>query len=123
VVRKLAKLPLVSLPAGFRIQPIEADDGLPGSSSSRSQSLVVDVGGPRVYGADELLRGYLLASKRRRRQIVPLWQPGNAARVFRAGSCVVWMGVRCGMKLWLPGEATHWEAGAKRVLHHEQIIA
>jgi len=42
------------------------------------------MGGPRVYGAAELLRIYLRASKRRR-PIVPLWLPGKAARVFRAG--------------------------------------
>jgi hypothetical protein len=43
------------------------------------------MGGPRVYGAAELLRGYLRASKRRRRLIVPVWLPGKAARVFRDG--------------------------------------
>ena len=47
--------------------------------------LVPDMGGPRVYGADELLRAYLWASKRRRRPIVPVRLPGRAARVFRAG--------------------------------------
>jgi hypothetical protein len=44
------------------------------------------MGGPRVYGAAELLRGYLRASKRRRRPIVPVWLPGKAARAFRAGA-------------------------------------
>jgi uncharacterized protein YbjT (DUF2867 family) len=48
--------------------------------------LVPDMGGPRVYGMAELLRGYLRASHRRRRLIVPLWLPGEAARVFRAGA-------------------------------------
>ena len=48
--------------------------------------LVPDMGGPRVYGAAELLRGYLRASKRRRRLIVPVWLPGRAARAFRAGA-------------------------------------
>jgi uncharacterized protein YbjT (DUF2867 family) len=48
--------------------------------------LVPDMGGPRVYGAGELLRGYLRATKRRRRPIVPLWLPGKAARVFRGGT-------------------------------------
>ena len=42
------------------------------------------MGGPRVYGAADLLRGYLRASKRRR-LIVPVWLPGKAARVYRAG--------------------------------------
>ena len=42
------------------------------------------MGGPRVYGAAELLRGYLRATQQRR-LIVPVWLPGRAARVFRAG--------------------------------------
>jgi len=46
---------------------------------------VPDMGGPRVYGAAELLRGYLRATQRRR-PIVPLWLPGKAARVFRSGA-------------------------------------
>jgi hypothetical protein len=44
------------------------------------------MGGPRAYGAAELLRGYLRATKRRRRPIVPLWLPGKAARAFRDGA-------------------------------------
>ena len=45
-------------------------------------------GGARhlVYGAAELLRGYLRATKRRRRPIVPIWLPGKAARAFRVGA-------------------------------------
>jgi hypothetical protein len=54
-------------------------------SLGEPSGLVPDMGGPRVYGAAELLRGYLRATKRRRRPIVPVWLPGKAARVFRAG--------------------------------------
>jgi uncharacterized protein YbjT (DUF2867 family) len=50
--------------------------------------LVPDMGGPRVYGATELFRGYLRATKRRR-LIVPVWLPGKAARAFRAGTNLV----------------------------------
>jgi hypothetical protein len=39
--------------------------------------LVPDMGGPRVYGAAELFRGYLRATKRRR-LIVPVWLLGKA---------------------------------------------
>ncbi len=88
VVRQLAKLPVVPLPAGFRVQPVEADEvasRLVELTFTEPAGLVPDMGGPRVYGAAELLRGYLRASKRKRRPIVPLWLPGKAARVFRAG--------------------------------------
>jgi uncharacterized protein YbjT (DUF2867 family) len=89
VVRQLAKLPVVPVPAGFRLQPVDADEvaaRLAGLAEGEPAGMVPDVGGPRVYGAADLLRGYLRASKRRRRPIVPLWLPGKAARVFRDGA-------------------------------------
>src|ERR687894_1379449 len=88
VAQQMAKLPVVPLPAGFRVQPIEADEvaaRLVELSLSETAGRVPDMGGPRVYGAAELLRGYLRASHRRR-PIVPLWLPGKAARVFRAAA-------------------------------------
>src|SRR5215208_3666701 len=88
VARSLAKLPVPPAPAGFRIQPVEADEvaaRLVEFALGEPSGLVPDMGGPRVYGAAELLRGYLRATKRRRRPIVPLWLPGEAASVFRAG--------------------------------------
>jgi uncharacterized protein YbjT (DUF2867 family) len=48
--------------------------------------LVPDIAGPKVYRAAELLGGYLRASHRRRRPIIPVWLPGKAARAFRAGA-------------------------------------
>src|ERR671932_2804006 len=88
VAQQLAKLPVAPVPAGFRIQPVEADEvaaRLVELSLGEPAGLVADMGGPRVYGAAELLRSYLRASKRRRRPIVPVWLPGKAARVFRNG--------------------------------------
>jgi uncharacterized protein YbjT (DUF2867 family) len=88
VAQQLAKLPVSPVPAGFRVQPVEADEvaaRLVELTLGEPAGLVPDMGGPRVYGAAELLRGYLRASKRRPRPIVPVWLPGKAARVFRAG--------------------------------------
>jgi uncharacterized protein YbjT (DUF2867 family) len=88
VAQQMAKLPVIPAPAGFRVQPIDADEvaaRLVELALSEPAGLVPDMGGPRVYGAAELLRGYLRASHRRR-PIVPLWLPGKAARVFRAGA-------------------------------------
>jgi uncharacterized protein YbjT (DUF2867 family) len=89
VAQMLAKLPVVPLPAGFRVQPVEADEvaaRLVELTLGGPAGLVPDMGGPRVYGAAELLRIYLRASKRRSRPIVPLWLPGKAARAFRNGA-------------------------------------
>jgi uncharacterized protein YbjT (DUF2867 family) len=87
VARQLAKLPMIPVPAGFRFQPVEVDEvaaRLVELSLGKPSGLVPDIAGPRVYGAAELLRGYLRATQRRR-LIVPVWLPGRAARVFRAG--------------------------------------
>jgi uncharacterized protein YbjT (DUF2867 family) len=88
VTRQMAKLPVVPLPAGFRVQPVDADEvaaRLVELTLGEPAGRVPDMGGPLVYGAAELLRGYLRATHRRR-PIVPIWLPGKAARVFRTGA-------------------------------------
>ena len=82
----MAKLPVIPVPSGFRFQPVDPGDveaRLVELTLGEPAGLVPDMGGPRVYGAAELLRGYLRATQRRR-LIVPVWFPGKAAREFRA---------------------------------------
>src|ERR671917_2625882 len=89
VARQMVKLPVIPVPVGFCFQPVEADEvaaPLVELTLGEPSGLVPDMGGPRVYDAAELFRGYLRASKRRRRPIVPVWLPGKAARAFRAGA-------------------------------------
>jgi uncharacterized protein YbjT (DUF2867 family) len=88
VAQQMVKLPVIPLPVGFCFQPVEADEvaaRLVELTLGEPSGLVPDMGGPRVYGAAELLRGYLRATKQRR-LIVPVWLPGKAAREFRAGA-------------------------------------
>jgi uncharacterized protein YbjT (DUF2867 family) len=88
VAQQLAKLPVIPVPAGFRVQPVDADDvaaRLVELSLGKPSGLVPDIAGPRVYGMTQLLRGYLRASHRRR-LILPVRLPGKAARAFRAGA-------------------------------------
>jgi uncharacterized protein YbjT (DUF2867 family) len=88
VARQMVKLPVLPVPVGFCFQPVEADEvaaRLVELTLGEPSGLVPDIGGPRVDGATELLRGYLRATKQRR-LIVPLWLPGKAARAFRAGA-------------------------------------
>jgi uncharacterized protein YbjT (DUF2867 family) len=88
VVEKLAKLPVVPVPAGVAFQPVEADEvaaRLVELSLGRPTGLVPDIAGPRAYPAAELVRAYLRAT-RRRRLLLPLWLPGDAARAVRAGA-------------------------------------
>jgi uncharacterized protein YbjT (DUF2867 family) len=88
VARQLAKLPVVPVPAGFRFQPVDADEvaaRLVELTLGPPAGLVPDLGGPRVYRGADLVRGYLQASHRHR-PIVPVWLPGKAARAVRAGA-------------------------------------
>ncbi|WP_319462699.1 SDR family oxidoreductase [Micromonospora sp. RTP1Z1] len=88
VARKLARLPVVPAPAGFRFHPVDADDvaaRLVEITLRTPAGRVPDIGGPRVYGAADLLRGYLGAA-RRRRPVVPVPVPGKGARAFHAGA-------------------------------------
>jgi uncharacterized protein YbjT (DUF2867 family) len=88
VARALAKLPVIPVPGGFRFQPVEAAavaDRLVELSLDEPAGQVPDIAGPRIYRADELMRGYLRAIQRRR-PVLPVWLPGAAARAVRAGA-------------------------------------
>jgi uncharacterized protein YbjT (DUF2867 family) len=86
--RGMARLPVVPVPAGFRIQPVDAGevaDRLVELALGEPAGLVPDMAGPRVYGLAELVRGYLRA-RRKHRPVVPVRFPGKAARAFRDGA-------------------------------------
>jgi uncharacterized protein YbjT (DUF2867 family) len=88
VVRQLARLPVVPVPAGFRFQPVdpgEVADRLVELALGGPAGLVPDLGGPRVYEMATLVRGYL-GARGRRRPTLPVRIPGAAARAFRAGA-------------------------------------
>ena len=88
VARAMTKLPVVPVPAGFRFQPVDPDDvaaRLVQLTLGEPAGQVPDIGGPRAYTAADLLRGYLHANHRRR-LIMPVWLPGQAARALRAGA-------------------------------------
>ena len=79
---------MVPAPAGFRFQPVDAGDvaaRLVELALGEPAGLVPDLAGPRVYGMDELVRGYLRAT-RRHRLLVPVTIPGRAARAIRDGA-------------------------------------
>jgi uncharacterized protein YbjT (DUF2867 family) len=86
--RQLTRLPVVPVVAGFRVQPVETDEvaaRLVELALGDPAGLVPDIAGPRVYEMDELLRGYLRA-RGKRRPMVRVRLPGNAARAFREGA-------------------------------------
>jgi uncharacterized protein YbjT (DUF2867 family) len=86
--QQMAKLPLIPIPAGFRLQPIDAGEvaaRLVELALGTPAGLVPDMAGPRVYEMAELLRGYLRAVGKHR-PLIPVWLPGKAARALRAGA-------------------------------------
>jgi uncharacterized protein YbjT (DUF2867 family) len=88
VVRALAKLPVMPIPAGFRFQPVDTDEvaaRMVELALDKPAGYVPDLAGPRIYGLDELARSYLRATNRRR-PTLRIAVPGNAARAIRAGA-------------------------------------
>jgi uncharacterized protein YbjT (DUF2867 family) len=87
-VRQLARLPVIPVPAGWRVQPVDAGEvaaRLVELALGSPAGLVPDLGGPQVYELAALVRGYLRA-RGRRRPILPVWLPGEANRAYRAGA-------------------------------------
>jgi uncharacterized protein YbjT (DUF2867 family) len=88
VVRQLARLPVLPVPAGFRFQPVDTGEvaaRLTELALGAPAGLVPDIAGPRVYELAELARAYLHASGMRR-AVLPVRVPGRAARALRSGA-------------------------------------
>jgi uncharacterized protein YbjT (DUF2867 family) len=102
VVRTLARLPVLPVPGGMRLQPVDARDvadRLVELALGSPAGLVPDLAGPRVYGLDELARGYLRAAGKRR-PMVPVRIPGRIGRAYRAGDNLTLDGATVGRRTW-----------------------
>jgi uncharacterized protein YbjT (DUF2867 family) len=87
-VQQMSRMPVIPLPTGFRFQPIDPEEvaaRLVELAVRPPAGLVPDMGGPRMYGIDELVRSYLRARSKHRLK-VPIRLPGDAARAFREGA-------------------------------------
>lgn len=88
MVRPMTKLPLIPVPAGFRFQPVDADevaDALVELALGAPAGQAPDIAGPKIYEADYIFRSYLRAIGKRR-PIVHMRMPGGAAAAIRAGA-------------------------------------
>ena len=86
--RKLARLPVVPVPAGFPTQPVDAGEvagRLAELTLREPAGRVPDMAGPQVLSFADLVRGYLRAS-RRRRAVLPVRLPG--LRRIREGALI-----------------------------------
>jgi uncharacterized protein YbjT (DUF2867 family) len=88
VAEQMAKLPVIPVPAGVRFQPVDTGEvaaRLVELALGAPAGLVPDMAGPQVYTMADLLREYLRA-RGKRRLLVPVRLPGQAARAVRAGA-------------------------------------
>jgi len=87
-VQGMAKLPVIPVPTGFQVQPVDTGEvakRLVELALGEPAGLVADIAGPRTYRMGEVIRGYLRAGHKHR-ALVPLRLPGKGARAFRTGA-------------------------------------
>jgi uncharacterized protein YbjT (DUF2867 family) len=102
LVQKMAKMPVIPVPAGLRFQSVDS-----GEVAARLVELtlgepagpVSDLAGPKVDGMADLIRGYLRASAKRR-LLMPVRMPGKAGRAYRAGENLSLRGADVGKRTW-----------------------
>ncbi len=102
VLQKMAKLPVVPVPGGVRLQPVDSRDvaaRLVELTLDEPAGLVPDLAGPNVYGMADLIRGYLRA-RGKHRLTMPVRVPGKAGRVYRAGENLSLEGADMGTRTW-----------------------
>jgi uncharacterized protein YbjT (DUF2867 family) len=85
--RAMAKLPVIPVPGG-KSQPVDAAEvasRLTELALGDPQGMVPDLAGPETISMKEAIRDYLRATGKRR-VLIPVYIPGQAARAFRNGA-------------------------------------
>lgn len=102
MVRGMAKLPVVPIPGGLRLQPVDARDvaaRLVELVHGAPAGQVPDLTGPKVYALGDLIRGYLKATGKHR-LTMPIRIPGKAGRSYRAGENLTLEGATVAQRSW-----------------------
>jgi uncharacterized protein YbjT (DUF2867 family) len=101
---RLAKLPVIPVPAGFVVQP--ADSGevaawLAELALGEPRGRVADMAGPQVLSFADLIRMYVRVTGGRARPVLPIWTPGIGP--IRAGALYPLPGADAtlGRRTWL----------------------
>ncbi|WP_338765246.1 NAD(P)H-binding protein [Nocardia vulneris] len=108
-VRALAKLPVVPIPGGMRLQPVDVRDvavRLVQLVQAEPAGLVADLAGPTVYGLGDVVRDYLRATGKRR-LLLPVYLPGKAGKAYRVGANLTFDGTQLGARTWEQFLAEH----------------
>jgi uncharacterized protein YbjT (DUF2867 family) len=100
---RLAKLPVIPVPAGFVVQPVDSGEvaaRLAGLALGEPSGRVPDMAGPQILGFADLIRTYLRVTGLRPRPVVPVWTPGIGP--VRAGALYPLPGapVTLGQRTW-----------------------
>lgn len=102
VVERMAKLPVVPVPRGLRLEPVDSGEvaaRLVELALGAPSGLVADLPGPQVHDFGSLTRAYLRARGGRRPRLpVPL--PGTVGRAYRAGANLARPGAVPGTRTW-----------------------
>lgn len=103
MVEKMTKLPVLPVPGGLRLQPVDSREvaaRLVDLTLGAPAGLVPDLAGPRRYDLAVLSRPYLDLRGRRRRPTLPVRIPGKAGRAYRAGANLAPEGAQTGKRTW-----------------------
>ncbi|WP_199313424.1 hypothetical protein [Leptolyngbya sp. FACHB-671] len=88
LIQFLDRLPIMLMPKGFLLQPIQASEvanRLVELALSAPAGRVTDIGGPEIWTAGELARAYFKATGRKR-SVVEVPIPSKIAQAFRSGT-------------------------------------
>ncbi|WP_406283824.1 SDR family oxidoreductase [Embleya sp. NBC_00896] len=102
VMGKMTKMPVVPVPGGLRLQPVDARDvaeRMVELTLGEPAGLVPDMVGPKVYTMGEAIGSYLTANGKHRPKL-PVRFPGKAGRAYRAGENLTLEGATTGKRTW-----------------------
>ncbi|MBD2817555.1 NAD(P)H-binding protein [Streptomyces parvulus] len=103
MVEKMAKLPVLPVPGGLRLQPVAAREvaaRMAELTLAAPAGRVADLTGPEVHDLAALVRPYLPLHGRRRRPHLPVRIPGKAGRAYREGANLTLEGAATGRLTW-----------------------
>ena len=101
-VRNLARLPVVPVPGGLRLQPVDAGDvaaRLVALAAAGPAGRVPDLAGPRVYATGDLIRSYL-RERGAHRPLLSVPIPGKIGRAYRQGDNLAAPEADTGSRTW-----------------------
>ncbi|WP_426247473.1 SDR family oxidoreductase [Nocardioides sp. LHG3406-4] len=102
MVRGMTRLPVVPIPGGLRLQPVdsgEVADRIAELALEAPAGRVADLAGPRVHPFRELVDLYLTAHGKHRPKL-PVRIPGRAGRAYRDGANLTLAGATVGRRTW-----------------------